>query len=157
MTESLVWLVLSPLLGAVGGVLNAAVTDNLRLLPTFVKGSRSLPRLLRIGLTGNLSVAALASTLCAWALMGSASRTLQEGDHMLTMLLASVCIGFAAARLATDEVDKRLLHQAVCKASAAPAAPPDTVRAIETADPWVVYTTTTELTPPRLAAWRLGL
>jgi len=157
-TVSLVWLSLACAIGAGGGLLNAAVTDNLRLLPAFVKSSRGTRHVLRIGLAGNVGVAALASGACLWALgvSGSYGHPANAGQ-LLTVLCASVCIGFGAARLATNEADKRLLHEAVCKASAAPAAPPDTVRAMETAAPWVVYTTTTELMPPPLAAWRLGL
>lgn len=157
-TVSIVWLLTASLAGAGGGLLNAALTDNLRLLPAFVKSSRGTTRVLRIGLAGNLGAAGLTSTICVWALgvPGSLGNQADAG-HLLTLLFASICIGFGAARLATNEADKRLLHEAVCKASAAPAAPPDTVRAMETAAPWVVYTTTTELMPPPLAAWRLGL
>ena len=155
---STAWLSLALVLGAGGGLLNAAVTDNLRLLPAFVKSSRGTRRVLRIGLAGNVGVAALASTICVWALgVPAAFDQHVDAGHLLTVLFASVCIGFGAARLATNEADKRLLHEAACKASAAPAAPPDTVRAMETAAPWVVYTTATELMPPPLAAWRLGL
>ncbi len=156
-TETLAWLVLAPLLGAAGGVVNAAVTADLRLLPTFVKSSRRVPRLLRMGLAGNLAIAAAASQLCAWALAVPPAGQLYSAASPLALGVASFCIGFAAARLATDEIDKRLLHQAVCQASAAPAAPPDTVRVIESSQPWRVYTATTHLRPPRLAAWRLGL
>jgi len=157
-TVSTAWLSLALALGAGGGLLNAAVTDNLRLLPAFVKSSRGTTRVLRIGLAGNIGVAALVSTICVWALgvPGAFDKQADVG-HLLTVLLASVGIGFGAARLATNEADKGLLHEAVCKASAAPAAPPDTVRAMETAAPWVVYTTANELMPPPLAAWRLGL
>ena len=156
-TVSIAWLTLALVLGAGGGLLNATVTDNLRLLPAFVK-SRGTTRVLRIGLVGNIALAALASTLCVWAL-GFPGPLAQEADvgHLLAVLSTSSCIGFGAARLATNEADKRLLQEAVCKASAAPAAPPATVRAMETAAPWVVYTTTSELMPPPLAAWRLGL
>jgi hypothetical protein len=157
-TISAAWLTLALVLGAGGGLLNAAVTDNLRLLPAFVKSARGGTRVLRIGLAGNVGVAALVSLTCVWALgVPGAFDQRADAGHLLTVLLTSACIGFGAARLATNEADKRLLHDAVCKASAAPAAPPETVRAMETAAPWVVYTTTTELMPPPLAAWRLGL
>lgn len=156
-TETLTWLLLAPLFGAAGGVINAAVTDNLRLLPSFVKSAHRFSRLLRMGLAGNLTIGAAASQLCAWALAVPPAEQLYGAASPLTLGLASLVIGFAAARLATDEIDKRLLHQAVCQASAAPAATPETVKAIESAQPWHVYTTTTRLRPPRLAPWRLGL
>jgi len=157
-TASLAWLALALVLGGAGGLLNAAVSDNLRLLPSFVKSSKGARHLLRIGLAGNVGVAAIANAVCLWALRVPALylQEAQVGD-LLTVLLASVCIGLCAARLATNEADKRLLHEAVCKASAAPAAPPDRVREMETAAPWVVYTATSEMMPPPLAAWRLGL
>lgn len=156
-TVSVTWFSLALLLGAGGGLLNAVMTDNLRLLPAFVK-SGGTTRVLRIGLAGNVALAALASTACVWAL-GFPGPLVHQADvgHLLAVLATSSCIGFGAARLATNEADKRLLHDAVCKASAAPAAPPATVRAMQTAAPWVVYTTTSELMPPPLAAWRLGL
>jgi hypothetical protein len=156
-TVSVTWLSLAVLLGAGGGLLNAVMTDNLRLLPAFVK-SRGTTRVLRIGLAGNITLAAMASTTCVWAL-GLPGPLVHQADlgHLLAVLATSSCIGFGAARLATNEADKRLLHEAVCKASAAPAAPPATVRAMQTAAPWVVYTKTSELMPPPLAAWRLGL
>jgi hypothetical protein len=103
-------------------------------------------------------IAAFASTICVWALARPGSFGPQpNGGELLALLVTSVGIGFGAARLATNEADKRLLHEAVCKASAAPAAPPDTVRAIEVAPPWEVYTTTDELMPPAMSTWRMGL
>lgn len=156
-TVSLVWLALALLPGGMGGLLNAAMTDNLRPLPSFVK-SRGSSRVLRIGLAGNIVIAAAASTFCVWALWdpGPPVHPLLI-DRLLVLLPTSGAIGFGAARLATNEADKRLLREAVCNASAAPAAPPATVRALETASPWVVYLTAAELMPPPLGAWRLGL
>jgi hypothetical protein len=156
-TVSLPWLSLALALGGVGGLLNAALTDNLRLWPSFVGSGAGGRRAIRVGLVANVCLAAVASTACVWALagLGSFAPTPNSGQ-LLALLSASVCIGFGAARLTTNEADKRLLHEAVCKASAAPAAPPDTVRAMETAQPWAIYLTTDTLMPPPMATWRVG-
>jgi hypothetical protein len=156
-TVSLPWLCLALMLGGAGGLLNATLTENLGLLPSFARLPSGARRPIRIGLLGNVCLAALATTICVWALAGLGSFDPRpNGGQLLALLVTSVCIGFGAARLATNEADKRLLHEAVCKASAAPAAPPDTVRAIETAQPWKVYLTTDTLMPPPLATWRVG-
>jgi hypothetical protein len=102
-------------------------------------------------------MAALVTTGCVWALAGLGSfAPTPNGGQLIALLATSLGIGFGTARLVTNEADKRLLHEAVCKASAAPAAPPDTVRAMETAQPWAIYLTTDALLPPPLATWRIG-
>lgn len=137
-------------LGAAGGLLNAVLTRDLRLCPTFLSRPGRRRRLLRLGVTGNGTVAAAASLLCAWALAGSLSGEGSRSPVPATAIVASLCVGFAAARLTTAEVDTRLLHHAVCQATAAPAAPPETVRTIAASAPWRVYTTTVDLHPPPL-------
>jgi hypothetical protein len=157
-TFSLAWLSLALTLGAAGGVLNATLSHNLSPFPAFVKSPGGQRRVLKIGLAVNICIAAFASTACVWALARPGSFGPQpNGGELLALLVTSVGIGFGAARLATSEADKRLLHEAVCKASAAPAAPPDTVRAIEVAPPWKVYMTTDELVPPAMSRWRMGI
>ena len=151
------WLSVVPALGAAGGLLNAAATSNLRVLPSLVRSARGMKPLLRIGLLGNMLVATVTSTICVWALRVPAAfgPDMNVGD-LLLLLLTSGSIGFAAARLATNETDARLLREAVCRASASPAAPPDTVQAMETATPWDVFAATTSLMPPSADVWRFG-
>lgn len=148
---------LALMLGGMGGLLNATLTDNLRLWPALAPAGSSGKRLVRVGLACNVALASLTSAGCVWALAGLGSFVQEpSGGQLLAMLITSLVIGFGAARLATNETDMRLLHEAVCKASAAPAAPPDTVRAMETAHPWAIYTTTDTLMPPPMATWRVG-
>jgi hypothetical protein len=106
---------------------------------------------------GNLVLGAVSAAACVFALAGLGSFVPHpEQAQVLALVATSLCLGFGTARLATNEAAKRLLHEAVCKASAAPAAPPDTVRALETAPPWTVYLRTDELMPPPMATWRVG-
>jgi hypothetical protein len=156
-TVSLPWLLLALLLGGAGGLINAAATDNLRLWPSVNRTPNGSWRAVRIGLAGNVLLAAVVTTGCVWALAGLGSfAPAPNGGQLIALLATSLGIGFGTARLVTNEADKRLLHEAVCKASAAPAAPPDTVRAMETAQPWAIYLTTDALLPPPLATWRIG-
>jgi len=156
-TVSIPWLCVALLLGGAGGLANAALTDNLTLLPSLVRSPRGTRRTIRLGVIGNVALAAGAATVCVWALAGLGSFTpTANGGQLLALLITSTCLGFGTARLATNEADKWLLREAVCKASAAPAAPPDTVRAMETAQPWAIYVTTDALMPTPLASWRIG-
>ena len=156
-TVSLSLFSLALIVGGMGGLLNATLTDNLRLWPSSARAASGVKRILRVGLAGNIALAAAAPAACVWALTGLGSFDPEpNGGQLLALLGTSLFIGFGAARLATNEVDMRLLHQAVCKASAAPAAPPDTIRAIETAQPWTIYITTNELMPTPMATWRVG-
>ena len=124
-------------LGGAGGMLHASHTDEWRVLPSFARWNGT--RAIRLGLLGNMGVAALAATVCVWALAGFESFAPHPTcGQVLALTIASVGIGFGAARLATDETDIRILREAVCEASAAPAAPLDTVRALEAARPWTV-------------------
>jgi hypothetical protein len=157
-TVDMAWFSLALMLGGAGGLFNAVLSHDLKPLPALVKSCRGRKWVVRIGLVGNIGLAALASTTCAWAVTqpGGFDRP-PDGGQLLWLLVTSITIGFVAARLATNEADKRLLREAVCKASAAPAAPPETIRAMETAPPWDVYTTTDALMPPPLSSWRMGL
>ena len=156
-TISVSWFSLALPVGGVGGLLNALHTNNLRPWPAFATTTARKRRVTGVGLLGNVCVASLAASLCVWGLAGLGSFIAVPSDTQLLALLGtSLLIGFGAARLATNEADNRLLHQAVCQASAAPAAPPDTVRAMETAQPWAIYAATEQFMPPPAATWRIG-
>jgi hypothetical protein len=139
------------LLGGVGGALNAALTDNLHLLPLVISVKSPDKQILHIGFVGSVCIGALAAGGTAAALAGTGCVTAAPGAGALTLATgAGVFLGFVTARWATNEIDKRLLHRAVCKASVAPAAHPDTVRAMETARPMAIFSAVDELTPRRV-------
>src|SRR5258705_326462 len=124
--------------GSVGGALNAVLTDNLSWRPSRVMVS-SHRRIVRPGLAANIFIGAAAAFGSFLALTGggcpAGGRSIGSS---LMVVLAGMFIGLAAARWMTNESDKSLLRAAACKACAAPAAHPDTVRAIEVAPPYAV-------------------
>jgi len=147
MTDSIrltAWLVLA---GATGGILNALLSDNVFLLPHFVSiGKR---RIVRPGLLVNVAVGGLAIFSAFRALEDvSCSPPIMSGGRLLAAVLGAVIMGALSARWVTDEADKRFLRAAVRVASTAPAAHPDTVRAMEVAPPYVVYVTALRLALP---------
>jgi hypothetical protein len=155
MTNEL-YLCLGSVSGAIGGLLNGLLSDRRQMLPSLVQSSRGRS-VLQIGLLGNLVVASFSSWICVWALGGPDGAERMEVGSILVRLVTTTALGFGAARLFTSESDKRLLREAVCNASAAPAAPPDAVQAMESATPWAVYASTVDLMPPPAEIWRFGL
>jgi hypothetical protein len=126
--------------GAGGGTVNAVMTANLRLLPSrLVRGSG--PNLFRPGLLVNVVVGAAAAACTFWMFAGAASP--------LPGAIVGLAIGSLGARLITDEADKRVLRAAACKAAAAPAADPATIREMELAPPSDVLKAATALEPCR--------
>jgi hypothetical protein len=135
-------------MGMLGGVVNAALTHNLNVWPTFVKIGPNR-QVARTGLAINL-VTSGAGTLAAFlalALEGCAVDVLSIGPGTLVAVL----VGLLSARCLTDHVDKRLLREAACRACAAPAAHPDTVRTIQKAPPYAVFIAADELMPRRVS------
>ena len=133
--------------GAAGGVLNACVSQNLFLWPVRVSASSRL-RIVRPGLVLNALVGAAASFGALLAFGGAAPAVIgASSGRMLLALVAAVVTGALAARAITNEADKRLLRAALSKACSAPAAHPDTARAMEIAPPFEVFRAACELTP----------
>ena len=64
-------------------------------------------------------------------------------------VVVGLLIGSLGARWLTNEADTRLLRAAVCKAAAAPAADPATIREMEIAPPAALLETATALEPRR--------
>jgi hypothetical protein len=144
------WTALSPpfvwfaLAGGIGGVVNAIVSHNLFLWP-----SRVPPvRIIMPGLILNVAIGA-GTGLAAVRVFGGAAPTIvtaPSGDLALA-LVGALFIGMLAARWVTNETDMRLLRKAVSWACAAPAAHPDTTRAMEIASPYEVFQTAKDLVP----------
>ena len=138
--------------GGLGGLMNAALSSNLRLMPSLA--AALLPgdtrRLLRVGLLANLVASGGTVAGLAWTL----SRLLDVRLSSLPseqILLGGVLVGFLVARGLTSEVDKGVLRLAVRTAASAPAAHPEVAKAIEHAPPYAVYQITTTLVPRRRA------
>jgi hypothetical protein len=102
--------------GAVGGVVNALLTDNGFILP------RRVREILCPGFLSNLLVGALAA-FTSWASYGSGAgvelaRTAAAGSERaeisltFSALAGAFFVGVAGARWITNEVDKRLLKEA---------------------------------------------
>jgi Alpha/beta hydrolase domain containing 18 len=126
--------------GAVGGSLNALLTRDLRLLPS----SRAGYGLIRLGGLANVALGGAIAALVFPALQAPCGAV---AGASWSSAAGGALAGLMAARLAAGELDKRLLRDAVCKASAAPAAHPTTVARIAAARPDVVQTLADDLMP----------
>lgn len=114
------------LTGAVGGVINAFISDNGFALPR--EETINNVTIFRPGFMGNIIIGAIAS-LVAWGLYGSYSGTVvfgptdagvSAGDLGISMstLASSLLVGIGGARTLTNEVDKSLLKTAAVTAAA---------------------------------------
>jgi hypothetical protein len=130
--------------GAAGGALNAVWSHNLFLWPARPATHARL-RLMRPGLVLQLAIGAAAALAAALAFLGPACPRL-PADLSLTVF-GGFLIGALAARWPSNEADKQVLRAAVIEACAAPAAHPDTTRAIELVPPYEVFVIATQLAP----------
>jgi hypothetical protein len=120
--------------GAVGGVVNALVTDKGFLLPS--KEHVDAITIYRPGWIGNVVIGAIAAAV-SWGLYGplagytiagaaEALKTNTPADQIglaLSSLVGAVLIGVGGARWLTNEVDKNLLKAAASKAAGAQSTP----------------------------------
>jgi hypothetical protein len=144
-SAALYWALVPAIVGGAGGALNAVMTDDLRVLPSYLKtlAFGTSTTILRPGLVGNVILGAVAAVLIVWGLSESAARE----TWSFRLLGASAFSGFVTARWASGEADKQLLRCAVSRACVAPAAHPEVVRAIAAARPFKVYTLAEQLMP----------
>jgi hypothetical protein len=91
------------------------------------------------------------ATTAAIAAATAAATAWMLGRTTTSAALAFFWIGFVTAGWLAAERDKRLLRQAVCRAATAPAAHPDTVRALADASPDAVFEAVKALVPRRVA------
>lgn len=114
--------------GAVGGIINALVSDN-----GFVKPSEETAgevTIVRPGFAGNILLGAVAAFI-SWGLYGAFSNTVLFGTATglgtddITVSIASIAgallVGIGGARWLTNEVDKKLLRTAAATAAASKA------------------------------------
>jgi hypothetical protein len=129
--------------GCVGGLLNATTSHNLFLWPFRVPSAGVVVP----GLVANVLIGGSASLAGVRALCGAAGPQTTPAGNLALTLLAALVAGGLAARWLTSQADVRLLRAAASRACAAPAAHPDTARAIETASPYEVFQTAADLVP----------
>jgi hypothetical protein len=119
--------------GAVGGIVNALMTDNGFLMPR--QESVRETTIYRPGFLGNLIIGGVGA-LVSWGLYGplsayqlfSTSAGLDAtnwgtGGVSLASLVGAILIGVSGARWLTNEVDKTLLRAAAAEAANAKASP----------------------------------
>jgi hypothetical protein len=120
--------------GAVGGVVNALITDNGFVMPRREQVDQM--SIVRPGYIGNILIGAIAAGV-SWGLYGPlatyyivviAEKTSQPvADQIigitLSSLVGAVLVGVGGARWLTNEVDKNLLKAAASKAAGAQATP----------------------------------
>lgn len=102
-------------------------------------------RLTRIAVGAIIAAATASAT--AWMIGSAAAPAMWIGARALPASLAFFWIGFVTTGWLSAERDKRVLHQAVCRAATAPAAHPDTVQALAHASPDAVYEAVDALVP----------
>ncbi len=132
--------------GALGGILNAMLSDNLFLLPARVVANSNVT-IVRPGVVMNGLVGAAAGIGVLRAFTGACTALHESTGSLAVAFIAACAVGAATARWMTNEVDKRLLRAAVAAAAGAPAAHPDTVSAIKTAAPYSVFKMASGLAP----------
>ncbi len=112
--------------GAVGGVINAIISDNGFIRPR--EETIDSVVIVRPGVTGNIILGAVAAFI-SWGLYGAYSSTILYGaltgvgtDDLSISIAAvagSILVGIGGARWLTNEVDKTLLRTAAVTAAAA--------------------------------------
>lgn len=121
--------------GAIGGLVNALISDNGFFLPytQIVNGAR----IIRLGVLSNILLGAVAAGT-TWGLYGPLSSmplvtisiVPSEGYSLtLATVIGAVLAGVGGARVVTSEVDKRVLRAAVAEAINDPTAAATLLRA----------------------------
>jgi hypothetical protein len=125
--------------GAVGGVVNALLTDNGFILPSSEPTDSTT--ILRPGILGNVLVGAIAATV-SWGLYGPFANAVvapssQTPMSTLTLaaLVGAILVGISGARWLTNEVDKKLLKATASAAAASAKAEPEAAVKIMTSSP----------------------
>lgn len=115
-TSVSVWEILGAVAGAgaIGGIVNALLSDNGFVLPKLDSG------IVRLGILGNLILGAFAAVV-TWGLYGPLKDAVILGTHTpgevaatltVTALVGAALAGAGGARVITNEIDKRFLRNA---------------------------------------------
>jgi hypothetical protein len=114
--------------GAVGGVINALVSDNGFIKP--MQESMKNETIIRPGVVGNILLGSVAAFI-SWGLYGAFSNAVVFGavsglgtgevSVSISSIAGALLVGIGGARWLTNEVDKRLLRTAAATAAASKA------------------------------------
>ena len=132
--------------GAIGGAVNAFISDNGFMFPQLAKTSDGT-EILRPGFVGNILIGSIASCiswglygpLTAYAIMGTsealkANASPEKLGLSLASLASAVLLGIGGARWLSDQVDKNLLRATAADAANKPGSP-DKAKQIMAATP----------------------
>ena len=122
-----IWLVLLIVFvaGAIGGLVNAILTDNGFVMPKRVSGDRG-QQFFQPGFFGNVIIGGIAACV-SWGLYGPFANVIIAGPQSpetqnpgltVSALVGAILIGIGGAKWLTDEVDKNLLRSAATEAAA---------------------------------------
>jgi hypothetical protein len=154
MDETVIAWVWVSCLGGVGGAVSAwlaPMVGTRAVPPGPVLSSSPEPARKRVGqIAWPVTIAAATAAATAWMIGLRTSPATWIDAGAFPAALAFVWIGFVTVGWMAAERDKRVLRQAVCRAATAPAAHPDTVRALAHASPDAVYETVQGLVPRRV-------
>lgn len=120
-----VYLIIIFAAGAIGGAVNALLTDNGFILPRPVEANGV--KILRPGFLGNLLVSGVAASV-SWGLYGPFAVSVIVGRSpdgappeiglTVSSLVGALLVGIVGARWLTNEVDKKLLRLAASESAA---------------------------------------
>lgn len=127
--------------GALGGLVNALISDNGFLWPQ--KASQNGSTIVRPGMLGNALIGGVAAAISwglygpdsAIALFGSATAQAPIAPLTLSGFVGAILIGVSGAKWLTNEVDKSLLRAAATTAAAANRGTPNQISAIASSTP----------------------
>ncbi len=121
--------------GAVGGVINALVSDNGFIKPMQEQMENEI--IIRPGVVGNILLGSVAAFV-SWGLYGAFSNAVvfgavsglgsEEVSVSISSISGALLVGIGGARWLTNEVDKRLLRTAAAAAAASKASFDDSQR-----------------------------
>ena len=106
--------------GAMGGAINALLSDNGFLMPKWE--AVGMNKIFRLGFMGNIFISGVGACI-SWGLYGPFAgedifgATAQEFGLTLSTLVGAILVGIAGARWVTNEVDKLLLRAIASEAA----------------------------------------
>jgi hypothetical protein len=113
--------------GAIGGIVNAIMTDNAFVLPK-AEITQEKSKIYRPGILGNIIISGVAACV-SWGLYGPFGAIYIAGGQItkydagtrpgitLAAFVGAILVGVAGARWFTNEVDKNLLRSAASQAA----------------------------------------
>lgn len=102
--------------GAVGGVVNALMTEGTVAMPKTSQVGKRGPLVIQVGILGNALISATAA-IVSWGLYAQST----ELSNVPVQIAGAIMVGMGGARILTNELDKRHLTHAAGAAAAADA------------------------------------